>query len=268
LGKGFIIKAIFKMGIVIGSLGYVALGAFAFSYSDRLIFQPPRPTYVDTESITKIKTISGKRISAINLVSSGSKYIILYSHGNAEDLGTVIHRLKELYGLGFSIIGYDYEGYGTSDGTPSEQATYENIDAVYKYLIDDMKFPANKIIAYGFSLGGGVATDLASKRYIGGLILESTFVSAYRVLTKYSILPYDKYKSIDKIKNVKCPILIMHGDSDNVIPFWHGEKLFESAPLPKRHLWVKGAAHGDISMMNGDVYKKAIIDFTSLIGEK
>jgi hypothetical protein len=258
----------YKMGMVIGVSCYVTLGAFAFSYSDRIIFQPPRATYVDTGSITKIKTTSGKRISAIYMANPGSKYIILYSHGNAEDLGTVVHRLKELRGLGFSVIGYDYEGYGTSDGTPSEKNTYEDIDAVYKYLIDEAKIPANRIIAYGFSLGGGVATDLASKRNIGGLILESTFVSAFRVLTKYSIFPYDKYRSIGKIKSVKCPVLIMHGNSDDVVPFWHGERLFESAPQPKRKLWVKGAGHGDISMMDGEAYKRAIIEFTSLIGGK
>ena len=249
-------------------MSYVTLGVFAFSYSENMIFHPPRATYIDTGTITKIKTKSGKNISAINMLNPSSKYLILYSHGNAEDLGTVVHTLKKLYELGFSVIGYDYEGYGTSDGTPSEKNTYEDIDAVYRYLIYELRIPAENIIAYGFSLGGGVATDLASKRDIGGLILESTFVSAFRVASKYNIFPYDKFRSLDKIKNVKCPILVMHGENDDVVPWWHGRELFEAAPSTKRNLWVQGAGHGNISMVAGDLYRKTIIEYTSILGEK
>lgn len=121
-------------------------------------------------------------------------------------------------------------------------------------------------MAYGFSLGGGAATDLASKNQIGGLILESTFVSAFRVVTHYKILPVDKFESLKKIKNIQCPVLIMHGDNDMVINDWHGKKLYDQANQPKISLWVHGAGHGDISAIDKDGYIAAIMKLQTYVG--
>jgi hypothetical protein len=105
--------------------------------------------------------------------------------------------------------------------------------------------PSNCIIALGRLLGGGVTVDLASRRPLGGLIIESTFVTAFRVLTKIPLFPSDKFRNISKIKNVNCPVLVIHGEDDEVIPFWHGEKLFQQANEPKLSLWVDGAGHNN-----------------------
>ena len=113
--------------------------------------------------------------------------------------------------LGFSVFAYDYHGYGTSGGKATEQNAYEDIDAAYNYLTQVLKVPPDRIIAHGRSLGGAVAIDLASRKPLGGLVVESSFVSAFRVVTGYRIFPFDKFRNADKIRQVRCPVLIIHG---------------------------------------------------------
>jgi abhydrolase domain-containing protein 17 len=117
-------------------------------------------------------------------------------------------------------------------------------------------------VILGFSVGGGPAVDLAAREPVGGLILIAPFVSAYRVMTTWSLLPGDKFTNLEKIGRVRCPVLIMHGTADEMIPLWHGQRLFEAAPEPKRHLWVEGAGHGDVWEVAGDRYWEAIESFT------
>jgi fermentation-respiration switch protein FrsA (DUF1100 family) len=199
------------------------------------------------------------------LANETAKFTILYSHGNAEDLGSVRFKLEAFRQMGFSVLGYDYQGYGTSEGKPSENATYRDIDAAYEFLTVEQKIPANRVIAYGWSLGGAVAADLASRKPLAGLILESTFVSAYRVMTRAPLIPFDKFRSLAKLEKVKCPILVMHGDRDEVIGFWHGETLHEQANEPKRNLWVKGAGHTDLAVVAGERYSRALKEFAELV---
>lgn len=228
-----------------------------------LIFQPPPARYADGRMVKKAVTSDGRKVSFVHLENPASRFVILYSHGNAEDLGTVIGRLAELREMGYSVVGYDYGGYGTSEGVPNEAGSYADIDAVYRYLTETLAIPPRNIVLYGFSLGGGVATDLASRKPVGGLVLESTFVSAFRVVTRYKLLPFDRFRSLAKIESVKCPVLVMHGDADRVIPEWHGRKLFDSAKSPKYSLWVPGAGHGDLSFVAGPKYRETFGRFVS-----
>lgn len=170
--------------------------------------------------------------------------------------------------MGFSVFAYDYRGYGTSSGTASEENSYQDAEAAYDYLVNNLSVPANRIIALGRSLGGAVAVDLAHRRQLGGLIIESSFVSAYRVITKIPVFPFDKFKSLSKIKKVNCPVLVIHGTRDEVVPFWHGEKLFQEANEPKQSLWVEGAGHNNLFARAEERYEKALVEFVSLIESK
>ncbi|HEV2905322.1 MAG TPA: alpha/beta hydrolase, partial [Pyrinomonadaceae bacterium] len=138
----------------------------------------------------------------------------------------------------------------------------EDIDAAYDYLTQVLKIPPDRIIAHGRSLGGAVAIDLASRKPLSGLIVESSFVSAFRVVTGYRIFPFDKFRNADKIKQVRCPLLIIHGRQDEVIPFWHGEQLFGIANNPKTNLWVDGAGHNNLKIVAGAEYARALKAFT------
>jgi len=233
-------------------------------FTDRIIFQPPPSSYKDSGQIIKLTTADGAKISAIYLPNENATYTILFSHGNAEDLGTVRHKLVELHSLGFSVLGYDYHGYGASEGRPSEKAVYQDIDAAYNYLTNELHVQPDHIIAHGFSLGGAITADLALRQPVGGLILESTFVSAFRVVTTVP-MPLDQFTTLAKLKDIKCPILVIHGRADRVVKFWHGEMLYQNANGPKQFLWIDNAGHGDASYVAGDEYEQALKGFAANI---
>ena len=226
-----------------------------------MIFLPPTPTYQDSANIIKLETRDGERISATYFPNFSATYTILYAHGNNEDLGQILPVLLNLNELGFGVFAYDYRGYGTSEGKPSERNAYEDIDAAYVYLTQTLEIPPDRIIVYGRSVGGGSAIDLASRQPVAGLVVESSFVTAFRVVTRIPIFPFDKFSNLEKIKRVDCPVLVMHGTADEVIPFWHGQQLFEAVQTPKKSLWIADAGHQNLKDIAGDRYEKALENF-------
>lgn len=247
------------------ALIYLLFAVFVYFRADSMIFLPQPSSYQDTKEIIKLKSPDGIELSALHLINPAAKYTILYAHGNAEDLGDIRQVLENLNALGFNVFAYDYRGYGTSQGTPSEQNAYKDIDTAYNYLTQVLKVAPQNIIIYGRSVGGGSAVDLAARKQVAGLILESTFTSAFRVKVPFPILPFDRFSNIDKIDDIKAPVLIMHGKEDNVIPFWHSQQLFEEAPSPKLSLWVEGASHNDFTYVAGRRYGKVLKEFINLI---
>lgn len=258
----FSFERLIRSALIISALFYLFVMIFAHAFADQIIFQPQHAFYKDDYSILKLTTLNGEKISAKFLQKPGAEFTILFSHGNAEDIGTVSSFLNELQSAGFSVFAYDYRGYGTSGGKPSEEKSYQDIEAAYNYLIDELKIPAEKIIVHGRSLGGAISIDLASRKPCGGLIAESTFVSAFRVITKYRIFPFDKFESLRKIKKVNCPVLFIHGRKDTLIPFWHGEMLFEQANEPKHSLWIDEANHNDVFAISKNGYLREIKNFS------
>jgi hypothetical protein len=246
---------------------YVFLLLIGYFYSDRMIFLPQSPGYEDSAEIIKIPVEDGVTISAIYLLEPNSEFTILFSHGNAEDMGNLSGFLKLMQRQGYSVFAYDYRGYGTSGGRPSEKKTYKDIETVYEYMIEELNIPAGSIIAHGKSVGGGAATDLAVRKNLAGLILESIFVSAFRVSTRIRLLPFDKFENIAKIGKVECPVLVIHGKDDRMIDPWHSEKIFETANDPKLSYWVEGAGHNDLFYKAGNRYWEVIDEFTALILE-
>ncbi len=246
---------------------YAWLALFIYLFSDRIIFwgQGRRSSYKDGAEILKIETKDGGTISAFYLSEPNSEFTILYSHGNAEDIGDIRAVLEAFRDNGFSVLAYDYRGYGTSKGRPSEKTIYEDAEAAYGYLVGKLGCPPDQIIALGRSLGGAAAMHLACRKKLAGLILESSFITAFRVVTHVPLLPFDKFRNIDKIKEVHCPILVIHGKDDLIVPFWHGEKLFEAANGPKCKFWVDGAGHNDLFWVASTRYWDVIKEFTDVI---
>ena len=244
---------------------YVALLILSF-FSNSLIFLPHPSSYQDNPGILKLTTRKGKKISAVYLPNPAARFTLLVSHGNAEDLGDDRYWLEDLRGMGFSVLAYDYEGYGTSEGRPSEQAAYDDEDAAYQYLTSTLHMSPDKVIIFGRSVGSGPAVHLAARTNVAGLILQSPFVSAFRVLTRIPLLPYDKFPNSKDIRKVHCPLLIIHGDSDTVIPTWHGRKLFALANEPKRFVVVPGADHNDLDAVAGKTYGTILQEFARAVG--
>jgi fermentation-respiration switch protein FrsA (DUF1100 family) len=246
-------------------VAYAGVCLVAYLVSDRMIFLPPPSTYRDGSDTLRLTTEDGVEIAAVHLGHERADYTILYSHGNAEDLGLVAPVLSRFREWGFAVLAYDYRGYGTSHGSPSERGAYADIDAAYAYLTGTLGVPAARVIAYGRSVGSGPAVDLAARRPLGGVVVESGFVTAFRVLTRVPLLPFDKFRNIDKIPRVGCPVLVMHGEEDDIVPVVHGRRLFQAAAPPKRALWVKGAGHNDFALVGGDQQARALVAFAALL---
>ncbi len=246
-------KTLFKNIAVFVLLAYVALIGIGVTYSDKLIFlaQPSSYSISNQHIIIDSKSANTENanhtIIALYLKNPESKYTILYSHGNATDLGGLQYLHKNFYKHGYSVLTYDYSGYGQSGGVASEQQVYNDAQAIYNYLINDKKVKPEQIIAYGHSLGAAIATDLAYNNTVGALVLESPFTTAFRVKTIYSMVPFDKFSSIDKIGNIHAPVFITHSKDDNIIPFWHGVELFDTANEPKKFLAFEKGGHTQIT---------------------
>ncbi|HRH45806.1 MAG TPA: alpha/beta hydrolase [Pyrinomonadaceae bacterium] len=248
--------------LIIFLVPYILLGLYAYFKSDSIIFQPQNFSFKDDYSVIKLPTPNGEKISAKFFKNQKALYTILYSHGNAEDIFSSTPFFEELSNVGFNVLAYDYCGYGTSEGSPSEKNSYEDIETAYNFLINEQKILPEKIIIHGRSLGGAVAIDLASRKKCGGLIVESSFLSAFRVMTGIRLYPFDKFESIYKIGNVKCPVLFIHGTNDNLIPYWHGQQLFEKANQPKIFYAVENAGHNDLVEVAGKEYFEQIKRFS------
>ncbi len=244
---------------------YLFFAAFVYFRADSMIFLSQPSSYQDDPTILKLSSGKDTNISATYLLNTQAKYTILYSHGNSEDLGDIKQILEKLHAWGFSVFAFDYRGYGTSQGKSTESHAYEDINSAYNYLTQNLKIPPERIIVLGRSVGGGSAVNLAMQKPVAGLIIESSFISAFQVIVPFRILPFDKFPNLDKIKKVKCPILVIHGKADNIIPFAHGEKLFKAAISPKLSLWVEEANHNDLFSIAEEKYHRTLQEFTNLV---
>lgn len=229
-----------------------------------LLYQPQYGSFHEVDGLKKIRMPDGGTLAVLYLPNRKARLTLWYFHGNAEDLGDIEPILKKFCDAGFSVFAFDYPGYGLSDGRPSEKTIYAAARIARAYLRDTLKVPAGMTLVYGRSLGGGPATQMATEETVAGLVLQSAFISAYRVMTRWHLLPFDQFENLKKLPDVHCPVLIMHGHDDGVIPFYHGEALYAAAREPKRCLWVDFAKHNDFLYWAGDSYWRALQDFSEL----
>ncbi len=245
---------------------YIALGLIAYFLADRIIFIGRRSGYNDSDpGLIKIPATDGLQLSTFYVQNPQAEFTILFSHGNAEDLGDMRPFLEELLSAGFSVLAWDYRGYGANEGRPTESNCYQDIEAVYEYAVSELGLKPETIIAHGRSVGGAMAIHLAANRPVAGLVAESSFTAAIRVVTRVPLYPFDKFENIAKISKISCPVLVIHGDADGIIPFAHGRRLFEKARDPKFSLWVEGAGHNDLFFVAGDKYLDALTKFAGAI---
>ena len=229
--------------LAISLVAYVLLTGWAYLFSDRLLFHPTHGSFQDPEGSIRIPRDGAGELVAVYLPNAAAKYTVWFFHGNAENLGDVEPWLHELHDQGYAVFAVEYPGYGIGPGEVSESAIYAANTAALAYLHHQLGVPSESIIAYGRSLGGGPAVELATHTFLAGLVLQSTFTSAYRVMTRWPIVPFDKFENLRKLPRVKCPVLVMHGGDDRIVPFHHGESLYRAATGPKQNFWIKLAGH-------------------------
>ncbi|KAL2504934.1 alpha/beta-Hydrolases superfamily protein [Abeliophyllum distichum] len=212
-----------------------------------------RMTVVEKENVDvlKLKTKRGTEIVAVYVKNPEAKLTLLYSHGNAADIGQMYDLFSELsLHLRVNLLGYDYSGYGQSTGKPTEDNTYADIEAAYKCLQDTYGLKEEDIILYGQSVGSGPTLDLASRlSRLRAVVLHSPILSGLRVM--YPVKRtywFDIYKNVDKIPLVQCPVLVIHGTADDVVDCSHGKQLWELCKDKYEPLWVKGGNHCDLEL--------------------
>ena len=205
------------------------------------------------------------------LVPGHRRITLLWCHGNAGNISYRLDNLKLLHDrLGLNIFIFDYSGYGRSQGKPSEEGTYRDAEAALAYLRARRDVDQDAIVFFGRSLGGAIAVDLASKQKCLGLILESTFASMERWISRSfpnstpDMLPI-KYDSLSKIKRVTAPLLMLHGNHDEVVPFQSGMELYEAANEPKEFYTIEQAGHNDTYIVGGEGYMATLEEFIALL---
>ncbi len=241
---------------------YVVLMLIAVSCSNRFIHQPPAAGYTkELDGISLIKMPNGENIAVSYLPARKGMPTLLWSHGNAEDIGYLRQRHESFHAEGYGILAYDYPGYGISEGSPSEQGCYDAAMTAWEHLTKTLKVAPEHVLIYGQSVGSGASVWLATKVETQGLILVSPFVSAFRAVTKYPLFPGDKFKNLSRMDNVAEPLLVIHGSNDRVISQWHGKKIHDAHAGPKTWHSIEGAGHNDLYIVAEQEIIKAIADF-------
>jgi fermentation-respiration switch protein FrsA (DUF1100 family) len=197
-------------------------------------------------------------------------HTLLWFHGNAGNINRRLDNLKMIYErVPVNVFIIDYRQYGRSEGKVSEEGTYIDARAALAYLHSRDDINNEKIIFFGRSLGSAVAVHLALEEKCRALILETPFTSILEMgKMLYPFLPVKlllqtKYDSLAKIGNIKVPILVMHGDKDDLVPFEHGKRLYDMANEPKEFYTIPGAGHNDTHIVGGDEYFDVIRNFVN-----
>lgn len=240
--------------------GYAGFLTMLLFFENWLVYHPmpaarhwepaPSPDIADVD----LTAPDGTHIHAWWYPARNSDHALLYCHGNAGNLshrGGSIIKLSKL--LDVSVLIIDYPGYGKSDGSPSEAGCYAAADAGYTWLTDVKKIASKNILLYGASLGGGVISEIASRREHRALILIKTFTSLPDVANeRFWWLPAPKrmlmrnqFDTLHRLKDCRRPVFIAHGTADTIVPYSHGERLEEAANEPKQFLSLPGANHND-----------------------
>jgi uncharacterized protein len=246
------------------AIGYSIFCTLLFFQQQRLMFFPFR-NYPHTPDLYQLKyqdvwlpitTKSGKVDRLHGWWIPAEKLdapVMLYFHHNAVNIGANVSQARQFHKLGYSILLIDYRGFGQSEGDfPTELQVYEDAQAAWNYLTQDRKMSAKQIVIYGHSIGGAVAIDLAAKHPdAAALIVQSTFTSMRDMSKRFGVfwvLPIDlliqqHFKSLEKMKSVQMPVLIIQGTSDFQIPVEMGQALYAAAPKLKQLLLIENGGH-------------------------
>ncbi len=241
---------------------YLILCFVAVFFADRLIFMPPVSSYgADLAGLVHLRTEAGEEISAVHFPANPGMPTFLFSHGNAEDLGQALDLYQAWHGMGFGVIAYDYPGYGLSTGTPDEASCKRSISAAWQHL-RGLGVPAESIVVVARSVGSGPGTWLASREKAAGLVLIAPFTSAFRAAIPFPLFPRDRFQNLKLIRSIDMPLLVIHGENDEIIPVSHGRTLVAaSAASDKTFIPVPGAGHDDLFAVAGDELIGKTADF-------
>jgi uncharacterized protein len=268
---------------VLGITAYLAVCLFIYFRQPKYIYFPshviektPALYNLPFEEVwLPIAPSNKERLHGWWIGSNHPERILLYLHGNALNIGANLYAASGFYKAGFSVLLIDYRGFGRSEGRfPNETRIYEDAATTWNYVVGERKIDPGQIYIYGHSLGGAVAIDLAIKHPdAAGLIVESTFTSVQRVTAArklFAIFPVkllltQKFDSINKVSNLKIPVLFIHGINDSTVPAFMSQELYTAAPKPKQLILVPGADHNNVGEVAPLKYLKAVRSFIQVV---
>lgn len=249
--------------LITALVAYLGIVLFVYLAQSHLIYFPePGREIVNTpdqiglayESV-EIATANDETLHAWYVPAPEAKATILFFHGNA---GNISHRMDYLpmfHRLGYNTLIFDYQGYGQSSGSPSELGTYQDASATWQYLTEVKNIAPAEIILFGESLGGAIAAWLAAKENPGMLVLASVFTSVPDMAEKiYPFLPvrliarFD-YNTLESLQSISSPVFVTHSPQDEIVPFEHGQHLFQAAAEPKQFLTLQGGHNNSFIFM-------------------
>jgi len=191
-------------------------------------------------------------------------FTILLCHGNGGNIGHLLDSIRLFHDLGWSCLVFDYRGYGRSEGRPTEAGTYLDARAAYDWLTGTQGAPPERVVLLGRSLGGSIAAHLASRVACRALVVESAFTSYLDMAARlYPYLPVRwfarflyRYDTLACLREVRCPVMVMHSRDDELVPFEFGVRLFQAVPGPKRFVEICGS-HNEGFLLAGETYQQA-----------
>ncbi|MHC4574770.1 MAG: alpha/beta hydrolase [Planctomycetota bacterium] len=259
-------------------VAYWGLGLILYFMQPKFLYHPvrevpytPGEIGLDYENVT-FAAADGLKLTGWYIPAEDSNLTILFCHGNG---GNMMHRLDSInlfHDLGLNCLIFDYRGYGASQGKPSEEGTYLDVAAAYKWLTQEKKVSPKDIIVFGRSLGGSIAAKLVADAPARALIIESAFTSYVDMGKKfYPYMPVRwfasfSYRTIDYIRDVRCPVMIIHSRNDEIIPFEFALDLYDAANKPKEFVEIFGS-HNDGFLVSGEIYKAAWTKWLKLLDQ-
>mgnify|MGYP001003709024 FL=1 len=233
---------------------YFLILLFLYFYQRNLLYHPNENNYSEDKisvEIKKVKILTSDNIELVGWYHEKnlkSYKTLIYFHGNAGSLENRIHKLNHFQDMNINFLIIAWRGFSGNNGKPSEEGLYLDGNSAINWLIKEGVAEKN-LILYGESLGTGVAIQLAQNRNFGGVILETPFTSmvdAAKIFYPYipvNLLLKDKFENYKKVKNINSPILVMHGEIDQIVPFSMGKKIYEIANEPKYSYFTKYDNH-------------------------
>ncbi len=266
-------RTLLNLLLIIGA-GYAGLVLLLWFFQDRLVYYPqigrelyatPRDYGLDYEAVTLV-TGDGEKLDAWFLPPDEGRAVALIFHGNAGNISQRLDTVAMFRRMGHGVLIFDYRGYGRSTGRPSEEGLYRDARAAWDHLVRDRGLEAGRIILFGESLGGAVATWLAAREQPGALVLSSAFISAPALAADlYPWLPTRwlvrlRFDSRASLAGVRAPVLVAHSPDDEIIPFSHGRALYAAAPEPRLFLTLAGGHNDGFIFVRPD-WVRSLADF-------
>lgn len=222
------------------------------SCKNRYLFHPYKEIVATPASIglsfedVYFTTADAVRLNAWWVPAAGARATVLVCHGNGGNISYMLYTIRVFHDMKCNVLVFDYRGYGRSSGSPTEEGTYRDVDAAWRFLTETKKISPRSIVVIGHSLGGPIAAWLCQTRQPAALVLQSTFTRAAEVaifhfrMAPGVVLFGDTYNTAAYVTRVRCPILVVHSPEDNIVPFDLGEKLYKACPDPKEFLLIHG----------------------------